>query len=319
MKFKLKTLLWLLLIVFDCTAFALTFDFKEGQSVYGKLTYKVYKDRQDLYRLARDYDVAYDVLMSANPGLAEGKFKSGSVIVLPTRFALPNTEHNGIVVNLAERRIYLFRPEDHQFDVYPVSIGRAGWETPEGEYKIIEKTKEPTWFVPKTLYDDQVAKGVDMPKLIKPGPDNPLGHYAMRLSHPTYLIHGTNDPNRIGRKVTAGCINMYPEDIEALFKHTALNTPVHLVDQPLKLAYEAGKLYVEAHPSNADMDWLSFLSPNNRLERSMKRLYQAWKTSTKESDAKILQMANHPVGLPIVINASKAGKHYAQSNRSKNS
>ena len=119
--------------------------------------------------------------------------------------------------------------------------------------------------MPKSLYDDQVSKGVDMPKMIKPGPDNPLGKYAMRLSHPTYLVHGTNDPSRIGRKVTAGCINMYPEDIEALFKHTALNTQVNPINQPMKLALQGGKLYVESH--EGDQTWVAstFYHPKMRL------------------------------------------------------
>lgn len=310
-----KRLLKVLLSVIMLTAcvFAKTYDLKEGQSVYGDLEFKVYKGEKDLYELARQYDVAYDVLLAANPGLDKGEIKLGSVIVLPTKFMLPNVRHKGMVVNLAERRLYLFRPKENKVDVYPVSIGRDGWETPLGKYKIIEKTKDPTWFVPKSLYDDQVAKGVDMPKFIKPGPDNPLGKYSMRLSHPTYLIHGTNDPNRIGRKVTAGCINMYPEDVEALFNHTAIDTPVNLINQPMKLAVQDGQMFVESHKNDEEWAVNNFLNPETEVERAMKRQYIRWQKQGGKNDNAIFNLAEKNTGLPLLVKKLNRGKTHVKS------
>ena len=316
-KRLLQLLIYVTLTVFF--AYGKTYDSKEGQFVYGDLEFRVYKGEKDLYQLAREYDVTYDVLMAANPGLGSGEVKLGSVIVLPTKFMLPNVRQKGMVVNLAERRLYLFRPKEHKFDVYPVSIGRVGWETPLGKYKIIEKTKDPTWFVPKSLYDDQVAKGVDMPKMIKPGPDNPLGGYSMRLSHPTYLIHGTNDPNRIGRKVTAGCINMYPEDVEALFNHTAIDTPVNLVNQPLKLAYQGGKLYVESHKNDQAWDVGNFLSPENEVERAMKRQFVRWQKQGGDNEKSMYNLAAQHSGIPLVVKKSNRGRAHVKSSGSQNS
>ena len=295
------------------SVFAKTFDFDENKFIYGTLEFKVYKGDKDLYALAREYDVAYDVLMAANPGLESGEYKLGSVIVLPTMFMIPNVKHQGMVINLPERRLYLFRPKEKKLDIFPVSIGRTGWETPLGKYKIIEKTKDPIWFVPKSLYDDQVSKGVDMPKMIKPGPDNPLGKYAMRRSHPTYLVHGTHDPSRSGRKVTAGCINMYPEDIEALFKHTALNTQVNLINQPMKLALQGGKLYVESH--EGDQTWVAsdFLSPENEVERAMRRQYQKWHKQSGLGEENIYKMAEKHTGLPLLVKTNNRGKRHVKS------
>ncbi|MEE2770500.1 MAG: L,D-transpeptidase family protein [Pseudomonadota bacterium] len=307
------------LLFLATSVYAKTYTLKDGQSVYGSLEFKVYKGEKDLYELARSYDVAYDVLMSANPGLSEGNYELGSVIVLPTMFMLPNVKQNGMVVNLAERRLYLFRPKEKKLDVFPVSIGRSGWETPLGKYKVIEKTKDPIWFVPKSLYDDQVSKGVDMPKMIKPGPDNPLGKYSMRLSHPTYLIHGTNDPNRIGRKVTAGCINMYPEDIEALFRHTAIDTPVNLINQPMKLAFQGGKLYLESHKNDLDWDMANFMHPETEIERAMKRQYAKWQKQGERSDQIIYTLAEKHSGVPIAVKKSNRGKAHVKSSGSKDS
>ena len=316
-----KTLLKVLLsfIMLTSSVFAKTQDLKDGQSIYGDLEFRVYKGEKDLFELARHYDVAYDVLLAANPGLDKGEIKLGSVIVLPTKLMLPNVRHKGMVVNLAERRLYLFRPKDKKVDVYPVSIGRDGWETPLGKYKIIEKTKDPTWFVPKSLYDDQVAKGVDMPKFIKPGPDNPLGRYSMRLSHPTYLIHGTNDPNRIGRKVTAGCINMYPEDVEALFNHTAIDTPVNLINQPMKFAFQEGKLFVESHKNDVEWDITNFLTPETEVERAMKRQYVRWQKQGGENDKAIYDLAEQNSGLPLAVKKLNRGKTHVKSSGRQNS
>lgn len=309
----------MLLLMIASSIFAKTYTLKDGQSVYGNLEFKVYKGQKDLYELAREYDVAYDVLLSANPTLASGEIELGSVIVLPTKFMLPNVRHKGMVVNLAERRLYLFRPKENKFDVYPVSIGRTGWETPLGKYKIIEKTKDPIWFVPKSLYDDQVAKGVDMPKMIKPGPDNPLGGYSMRLSHPTYLIHGTNDPNRIGRKITAGCINMYPEDVESLFKHTSIDTPVNLINQPMKLAYENGKLYVESHENDQEWDMGNFLRPETEVERAMKRQYVRWQKQGGNNDKAMYAFVEKYSGIPLAVKKSNRGNAHVNTSGSKDS
>ena len=132
---------------------------------------------------------------------------------------------------------------------HPVSVGRMDWETPLGQTRIISKKEDPAWRPPQSLKDEAIAAGDEpLPDIVKPGPDNPLGRYAMRLGIPGYLIHSTNKPYGVGMRVTHGCLRMYPEDIERLFEKIPVNTPVQLINQPIKLGWLAGSLFIELHP-----------------------------------------------------------------------
>jgi len=132
---------------------------------------------------------------------------------------------------------------------HPVSVGRMDWETPLGKTKIISKKKDPAWRPPQSLKDEAIAEGDEpLPDIVEAGPDNPLGRYAMRLGIPGYLIHSTNKPYGVGMRVTHGCLRMYPEDIESLFEDIPVNTPVQLINQPIKLGWLAGSLFLELHP-----------------------------------------------------------------------
>ena len=123
------------------------------------------------------------------------------------------------------------------------------WETPLGKTTIINKKKDPDWRPPQSLKDEAIAAGDEpLPDIVKAGPDNPLGRYAMRLGIPGYLIHSTNKPYGVGMRVTHGCLRMYPEDIERLYEGIPVGTPVQLVNQPIKLGWLAGSLFVELHP-----------------------------------------------------------------------
>ena len=130
---------------------------------------------------------------------------------------------------------------------FPIGIGRLGWNTPIGKYKIIEKTKDPKWIAPESIRRWRAKQGVEIPKVWPAGPDNPLGQYAMRLSNPTYMIHGTNQPDGVGRRVSSGCIRLYPEDIEKLFKNVPMDTRVRLINQSYKAGFYRGHLMVESH------------------------------------------------------------------------
>jgi L,D-transpeptidase ErfK/SrfK len=174
----------------------------------------------------------------------------GTQIVLPTRFILPDAPREGIVINIAEMRLYYYPTlPDHRPQVvtFPISIGREEWQTPLTTTSITAKVKDPTWYPPESVRKEHAADGDPLPKMVPPGPDNPLGRYALRLGLASYLIHGTNKPFGIGMQVTHGCMRLYPEDMEALFAAVAVETPVRIVNQPYKAGWHEGELFLEVH------------------------------------------------------------------------
>jgi L,D-transpeptidase ErfK/SrfK len=173
-------------------------------------------------------------------------------VVLPTRFILPRAERTGIVLNVPEMRLYHFPAAERGGDpvvvTYPVSIGRMDWITPLGRHRITAKVRDPSWTPPASIVEEALAAGEPPPQFMPPGPDNPLGAFALRLDSPSYLIHGTDRPWGIGMRATHGCIRMYPEDIERLFPQVAVGTPVHIVNQPVKVGWLGDTLFMEVHP-----------------------------------------------------------------------
>ncbi len=198
-------------------------------------------------RLARRYNVGYEELRHANPDVDPWLPGEGTEIVLPTQFVLPRAERRGIVINVPELRLYYF-PDAETVITHPISIGRQDWRTPLGRTSVVAKSENPTWYPPQSIRDEHAARNDFLPAVVPPGPDNPLGDFALRLGIPGYLIHGTNMPAGVGMRVTHGCIRMFPEDIEALFPVVALGLPVQLVNQPFKFGWGEEGLYLEAHP-----------------------------------------------------------------------
>jgi L,D-transpeptidase ErfK/SrfK len=203
--------------------------------------------------IARRYGLGYEEILNANPGTDPWLPGDGREIVLPTRHILPQ-QREGIVVNLSEHRLYFFpEPKDGQAPKvisHPISIGQMDWETPLGVTRIVSKVKKPTWYPPESIRRQHELEGTPLPRAVPPGPDNPLGDYAMRLGIPggAYLIHGTNRPVGVGLPVTHGCIRMYPEDIESLFGRVKVGTPVLIINQPIKTGWVGDVLYLEVHP-----------------------------------------------------------------------
>lgn len=206
-----------------------------------------------LLDIAREYGIGQNEILHANPDVDRWLPADNSTVLLPNRFILPGTGRSGLVINLPEMRLYYYpKPKAGEPPVvitHPVSVGRMDWETPLGKTRIISKKEDPSWRPPQSLKDEAIAEGDDpLPDVVEPGPDNPLGRYAMRLGIPGYLIHSTNKPYGVGMRVTHGCLRMYPEDIESLFEKIPVNTPVQLVNQPIKLGWLAGSLFLELHP-----------------------------------------------------------------------
>lgn len=207
---------------------------------------------ETLLDIARRYSVGYEEMQRANPGVDMWAPPANASVVIPTRHILPSGPRRGLVVNLAEMRLYYFPPaakgERRMVETYPISIGRMDWQTPLGETRVVAKQENPSWYPPQSVRIEAEREGLEVPKVVPPGPDNPLGSHVLRLGLPAYLIHGTNNPWGIGMRVTHGCVRMYPEDIQSLYERVPVNTPVRLVNEPYKAGWFAGTLYVEAHP-----------------------------------------------------------------------
>src|SRR3984957_1227930 len=208
-----------------------------------------------LVEIARRYGLGYEEIARANPKVDPWLPGEGTAVVIPGRHILPPGARDGIVVNLPEHRIYYFpKPRKGQTPTvvtYPVSIGKMDWQTPMGLTHVVSKEKNPTWNPPASVRAEHLANGDPLPNgVIRSGPDNPLGLFAMRLAiHPgDYLIHGTNNPLAVGMAVTHGCIRMYPEDVAAIFPTVPVGTKVYLINVPLKVAFVDGNLLLEAHP-----------------------------------------------------------------------
>jgi L,D-transpeptidase ErfK/SrfK len=187
----------------------------------------------------------------ANPEVDTWLPGEGTEVVLPTRYVLPAGKRRGLILNLAEYRLYYF-PEPQADEpavvmTYPISIGRMDWETPLGRTSVISKVTNPAWYPPASVRAEHEADGDPLPRIVPPGPKNPLGKHAMRLGLPGYLIHGTNRPAGVGMRVTHGCIRLFPEDIGFLFGKVGIDTPVRIINEPVKIGWNGDELVVEVH------------------------------------------------------------------------
>ncbi len=224
----------------------------EGYDVIGAVSTISARQEDTLVDIARRHGLGYEDIVRANPDVNIWLPGQGTEIVLPTRYVLPAGPRDGVVLNLAEFRLYYFpEPKDGEpayVMTYPISIGRMDWETPLGLTTIISKVRNPSWYPPQSVRDEHAAEGHPLPRIVPPGSQNPLGKYAMRLGLPGYLIHGTNRPAGVGMRVTHGCVRMFPEDIDFLFGHVDVNTKVRIVNEPIKIGWHGDALVMEAHP-----------------------------------------------------------------------
>jgi L,D-transpeptidase ErfK/SrfK len=205
-----------------------------------------------LLDLARRFNLGYVEMVAANPGTDPWIPGEGTEVVLPTVHLLPDAELDGVVINLADMRLYYFAEPGARPRSYPIGIGREGLTTPLGTTTIARKKKDPIWRPTARMR----AEDPQLPEVVPPGPDNPMGTRAMYLGWPLYAIHGTNNPWGIGRRSSSGCIRMYPEHAEELFDLVEVGTKVTVVDQPIKLEWIDGALFMDAHPTQLQSDQL---------------------------------------------------------------
>jgi L,D-transpeptidase ErfK/SrfK len=227
------------------------FVLKPGQDVIGRVQIVRLKPHQVLSDVAREFDVGYDAIRHANPKVDPWLAPVGTPVIVPTQFILPDAPHVGIVVDVAAMRLFYFpphRPGQPQVVItHPVGIGRLGWPTPTGVTHVVAHIAHPAWIVPRSILAEHAREGVPLPHVVPAGPNNPLGQYAMPLAWAGYLIHGTDKPAGVGRRVSHGCIHLYPEDIKQLFGQVPNGTQVRVVNQPYLFGWKHGRLYMQAY------------------------------------------------------------------------
>jgi len=250
--------------------------------------------------LARRHDLGYEEMVRANPGVDPWLPGEGTTVSLPLSFILPQAQRIGLVINIAEYRMYYFTSVNDQLVVstFPISIGKMDWSTPLGKSSVVAKMTQPAWYPPESIREEYAADGRHLANVVPPGPDNPLGEYAMRLSIPGYLIHGTNRPTGVGMQVTHGCIRMYPEDIEWLFPQVAVDTTVRIVNQPYKFGWQGNELFLEVHPALGQK--------GSAQEQGMTDLMKQYVKATAEQNAevnwqRVTEVFAKKLGIPVSV------------------
>jgi L,D-transpeptidase ErfK/SrfK len=223
----------------------------EEQSVIGTPQI-VYTDAENtLSDLAREYGLGYDEIIAANPDVDPWLPGDRTPVLLPTQYIVPDVPREGIVLNIASKRLYYFPPvaegQPQTVLTYPIGIGRVGWETPVGTTEIVSMAVDPHWYVPASVRREHAEMGKQLPSVVPPGPDNPLGSRVLKLAMPGYLIHGTNQPYGVGMRVSHGCVRLYPENIELLYSLVGIGEKVRIINEPYLLGWRDGELYFEAH------------------------------------------------------------------------
>jgi L,D-transpeptidase ErfK/SrfK len=220
-----------------------------ASDLIGQVAVFTTRHEDTLLDVARNHQLGLIEVMAANPGTDPWLPGEGTRVILPTAHILPEGRRTGIVINLTELRLYYFR-NDGSVVTLPIGVGREGFATPVGRTTIVRKQKDPSWYPTASTRADNP----DLPPVVPPGDDNPLGAYAMYLGWPAYLMHGTNMPWGVGRRVSRGCIRLYPESIEWLFAQVPVGTSVTTVQQDVKLGRHAGDLFIEVTPTPAQVD-----------------------------------------------------------------
>jgi L,D-transpeptidase ErfK/SrfK len=221
------------------------YPYKKGSTVIGLMQNHLVKKNESLIELARKYGLGYHEIVAANPGIDAFVPGEGKSVNIPTTWILPDTgAYDGIVINLSEMRLYFFSKQSAGIvRTFPIGIGSEGNETPVGVFAIVEKKEKPAWYVPESIRKEKP----ELPAVVPPGPNNPLGSHALRLSARSILIHGTNRPYAVGRKASHGCIRMYPEDIPKLFQLVPNGTRVTIIRQPVKVGAMDDQVFLEVH------------------------------------------------------------------------
>jgi L,D-transpeptidase ErfK/SrfK len=299
------------------------FDIDANTEIVGYVQRTVVGKEDTLPDIARRFDVGYEEILLANPGVDPWLPGVGREVIVPTEFILPAAPHEGVVVDVAAMRIFYYPPhkKNGQPVVYthPIGIGRVGWKTPEGTTRIVSRTKDPVWVVPKSVRNEHAENGDKLPATVPAGPDNPLGQYMFRLSWPSYLIHGTNKPYGVGMRSSHGCMRLYPEDIAVFFDLIPIGTKVTVVNQPYLFGWRDGTLYFQAYAVMEDdsRDWgrnrqrlLSHLLNPRALNAKTHDPHARKDITAQDNDIdwqRIGDLAHTPRAIPVPVTGGREG------------
>jgi len=283
------------------------FEIDAADDVVGEVQVTVVGANDTLPDIARRFDIGYQEIVRANPGVDPWLPGVGREVVVPTQFVLPFAERKGIVVNIAAMRVYYFpsvkKGEPQVVYTYPIGIGKVGWSTPEGKTSVVGKEKDPVWRPTAAIRKEHAENGDPIPAVVLAGPDNPLGKFKLTLGWPTYLIHGTNKPYGVGLRSSHGCMRLYPEDIEQLFGMASKGTTVTVVNQPFVFGWHQDQLYLQAYDVLEDdkRDWSK--SRPKLLSKTLGTRIQQQLTARKESIdwQRVAKIAKDPLGLVLSV------------------
>jgi L,D-transpeptidase ErfK/SrfK len=289
------------------------FELSPDQDIVGQVQVTTATKEDTLTDIARRFNVGYEEIVRANPGVDPWLPGAGRKVVLPTQFILPNAPREGVVINIAAMRMFYFPKhksgEPQVVITHPIGIGKVGWSTPEGVTKIVRRQKDPTWTVPVSVIKEHRENGEELDRVIGPGPDNPLGRHAFYLQWPSYLIHGTNKPAGVGLRSSHGCIRLYPEDIAQLFDMVPIGTQVRVVNQPFVFGWAGDNLFMQPLDVLEDdaRDWKK--APKKLLSKSLAAtLQKQLKEHNEQVDWDLVSsLSKSPRGVPVAISTSTGG------------
>lgn len=265
-------------------------------------TYTIQEGDNKLQTIARRFNTAAQLILEANNTIAPVNPAPGTVITIPSQMLLPDTPREGIVVNLAELRLYYFPPGENIVQVFPLGIGQLGLETPVTTTRVSQKIPNPTWTPTPGIRARSLEQGIKLPPVVPAGPNNPLGRFALRLGvgHGEYLIHGTSAPDSVGLRVSSGCMRMNAPDIKALFELVRVGTRVQIINEPVKFSVEPdGKRYIEVHRPLAQVE-----GENPQMTPISHSADFATFVSQSGSDKALIDKAlSRRAGIPVAVSA----------------
>lgn len=265
--------------------------------------------------IARRFNLGYEEIVSANPGVDPWLPKAGTKIIIPTQFVLPDAPRQGVVINLAAMRLFYFpktKPGKPQKVItHPVGIGRVEWKTPEGMTRVASKTENPSWIPTPSIRREHAKNGDPLPAVVPPGPDNPMGTHVLKLDWPNYAIHGTDKPPSIGLRGSHGCLRMYPEDIVGIYRDVPVGTPIRIVNQPRLLGWRGNQLYLQVYPILEDdkRNHANLLKKSLTTVRATPKGKRDARRQAKVNQALLTEVTRNPRAIAIPITQPEMTLH----------
>ncbi len=196
-----------------------------------------------LYGIALKYNCSYPSISRANRVRNPNEVRAGTGLVIPSFMILPrHNREETVILNIPEFRLYHFLSEK-EVKVYPVCLGLPTWQTPKGQFQIINKVTNPAWYMTNEMSEKMAIKK----EIIPPGPLNPLGDRWVGTSLKHIGIHSTNQPMSIGRPLSHGCVRLYPDSARVFYEAVSLKEKGRIIYELVKMVVWQDNIYLEVH------------------------------------------------------------------------